>query len=217
MTREYVDEKVRYIINQVQEEQAWKGQSIYESVNINGRYYEFEGRSFFEERLKIQIPTSFVTMPLELVKLKYPSSDRPQIIETDTNGAIDISFSLIPNHIHDEQIPEVKDGMKRIFQKLNPSYLFFPEGIEMVAGKSIGFFEFKSPTLTEPLFNVMFFIEIDGNVIMGCFNCPYEEYLLWQPIVGQILQSVRVGKKAEEPPAQPACKDAVARARGAGR
>lgn len=196
MTREYMDEKIRYIINQEQEEQATlKKQNIHEGVTINDRKYEFIEKGFFEGSLTIQVPTSFVAMPAELIKLKYPSSDRPQIIETDTNGAIDLSFSLIPNKIDDDQIPEVKAGMKGIFQKLNPSFLFFEEGIEIVAGKNIGFFEFKSPTLTEPLFNIMFFVEMEGNVIMGCFNCPHEEYLLWQPIVRQMIHSVRIGKK----------------------
>jgi len=199
MTREYMDEQIRYIINQAEEE-APKDQNIYQGVIINDRPYEFQEKGFFDENLKIHIPTSFVDMPAELVKLKYPSSDRPQIILTDTNGASDISFSLIPNNIKDAQIVEVKAGMKAIFQKLNPSYLFFEEGIEEVDGKTIGFFEFKSPTLTEPLFNVMFFVEIDGDIIMGCFNCPYEEYLLWQPLVGQMLKSMQFGKKVEQDP-----------------
>lgn len=210
MTREYGDEQIRYIINQVEEEQAFKDQNIYEGVTVNDRQYEFKEVEFFEGSLRMHIPISFADMPDELVKLKYPSSDRPKIIRTDTNGAIDISFSLIPNNIDDARIPEVKAGMKAIFQKLNPSYLFFAEGIEIVDGKTIGFFlSLKPPTLTEPLFNVMFFMEHARNIIMGSFNCPYDEYLSWQLIVRQMLQSIRVGKKAEQSPEPPSEKPAI--------
>jgi len=203
MTHEYKDIEIRRVINQAEEEQAFKEQDIYAGVIINDREYEFNARCFFDESLKIHIPTTFIEMPMELIKLKYPSSDRPQIILTDTNGAIDISFSLLPSDIDDSQIAEVKTGMKTMFQKLNPAYLFFEEGIEMVDEKTIGFFEFKSPTLTEPLFNVMFYVEIERNIMMGCFNCPYDEHLVWQPLVRQMLQSIRIGKKVEQHQAKP--------------
>lgn len=199
---EYADEQIRRAINQAKEQEQIQNQNIYEGITINDRPYEFQAKEFFDESLSMYIPTNFVDMPDELVKLKYPSSDRPKVILTDPMGAIDITFTLLAKNIEDAQIPEVKAGMKRFFQKLNPSYLFFEEGVEIIDGKTIAFFEFKSPTLTEPLFNVMFFVEIGHNAIMGCFNCPYDEYLLWQPVVRQMIQSVRIDKKVEQSPTE---------------
>ena len=195
MTREYVDEKIRSIINQAEEQEQIDNQNIYENITINGRYYEFQEMDFFEGKLTIHLPTAFFDMPAEMAKLKYPSSDRPQIIKTEDTGSINMTFNLIPNNIGDDHIPEVKDGIKTILKKLNPSYLFYEEGIERIEGKPIGFFEFKSPTLDEPLFNLMFVVEIEHHVMMGTFNCPYQEYREWRQIARQMMNSVRVQVK----------------------
>lgn len=192
---EYMDEQIRRVVNQIEEQEELSSQNIYEGITINDKHYEFHEVGFFEDRLRLHIPTTFVDMPANLAAIKYPSSDRPQIIRTDDTGGVNITLNLIPNSIEDEQIPAVKEGMKAILMRLNPSYLFFEEGVEILEEKSVGFFEFKSPTLGEPLFNLMFFVEMDHNVILGVFNCIYSEYRAWQPIARQMMQSVRVCPK----------------------
>ncbi|GMA99905.1 hypothetical protein [Pelosinus sp. IPA-1] len=198
MPNEHMDEEIRYMINQVEEQEEWSSQNIYEGVTINDEHYEFHEVSFFEDKLTLHIPTSFVDMPAELAAMKYPSSDRPQIIQTDLTGSINITLNLIPNNIEDEHIPEVKEGIKSILQKLNPSYLFMEEGAETIEEKTIGFFEFKSPTLDDSLFNLMFFVEMNHNIVMIVFNCPYSEHMAWRLIARQIMQSVRFAPKTLE-------------------
>ncbi|VBB09028.1 Hypothetical protein LUCI_4314 [Lucifera butyrica] len=192
MAKEYTDEQIRRVINQVEEQQEINNQNIYEGVRINDQQYTFQDTAFFAERLTIPIPITFVDMPAELAKIKYPSGDRPQIIKTDETGSVNITLSLIPNQINDEHIPEVKDGIKTIFKRLNPAYLFLDEGVETIDGKPVGYFEFKSPALDRPLFNLMFVLEIEHNVMMGNFSCPYDDHAAWRPIARQIMNSVRV-------------------------
>lgn len=192
MSREYVDEQIRYVINQVEEDERFNSQNIYEGIIINENHYEFQEVTFFEDKLKLHIPTIFVDMPAQLVQFKYPSSDRPQIIKTDDTGSINITLNRIPNSISDEQLPEIKEEIKSILQRLNPSYLFYDEGVEIIEEKLVSFFEFKNPTLDGALFNLMFFIELEHDVIMGVFNCPFSQHRPWSPIARQIMQSVRV-------------------------
>jgi len=192
MAQEYVDEQIRYVINQVEEQERFNSQNIYEGITIDERTYAFHEVRFFEDKFKIHIPMDFVDMPVELAQIKYPSSDRPQIIKTDDTGSINITLNRIPNSISDEQIPEVKEGIKMILKRLNPSYLFYDEGVETIEEKLVGFFEFKSPTIEDALFNRMFFVEFEHDVIMGVFNCPFSQHMPWRPIAKQIMQSVRV-------------------------
>ncbi|MDF2858047.1 MAG: hypothetical protein K0Q87_3898 [Neobacillus sp.] len=192
MATEHFDEQIRYSINQAEEQEEWEKQNIYEGVTINEEYYEFQEASFFEDKLKLYIPVNFVDMPAEIAEMKYPSSNRPQIIKTDNTGSINITLKLISNTIEDEHIPQVKDGIKNILQRLNPSYLFMDEGVEKIEEKTVGFFEFKSPTLDGAVFNRMFFIELNHNVIMGVFNCGFSDHMAWKPIARQIMQSLRI-------------------------
>lgn len=193
MSHEHMDEQIRYIINQAEEQEQINSQNIYEGVTIDDKYYEFHEVGFFDDKMKLYIPTSFFDMPAELAAMKYPSSDRPQIIKTDDTGSINITLNLIPNNIEDEQIPVVKEGVKVFLSRTNPSYLFLEEGVKTIEEKTVSFFEFKSPTLDNPLFNLMFFVELEHNVIMGVFNCLYREHMAWRPIAQQIIESVRIG------------------------
>jgi hypothetical protein len=192
MASQHMDEEIRYMINQVEEQEELSSQNIYEGVTINDEHYEFHEVSFFEDKLTLHIPTTFVDMPAELAAIKYPSSDRPQIIETDQTGSINLTLNLIQNNIEDEHISEVKEEVKNILYRLNPAYLFLEEGVETIEEKTVGFFEFKSPTFDDPLFNLMFFVELNHNIVMGVFNCPYSDHMAWKPIARQIMQSVRV-------------------------
>ena len=189
---EYADERIRRVINQAEEQEQIDSQNIYEGITVMDKYYEFKERGLFDNTLKIQIPTNFIDMPDEIARVKYPSSDRPQIIKTDDTGSVNITTNLVPQNIEDQQIPEVKEGIKEILKRLNPSYLFLEEGVETIEEKTVGFFEFKSPTVDDPLFNVMFFIKLNHNVMIGIFNCPYSQHRAWRPIARQIMQSIRI-------------------------
>ena len=188
---EYADEQIRRVINQVEEQEQINNQNIYEGITVTDKYYKFQEMVFFDDTLKIQIPTNFIDMPDEVARLKYPFSARPQIIKTDDTGSLNIILNLVPKNIKDQEIPAVKEGIKELFKRLNPSYLFLEEGVETIEEKTVGFFEFKSPTFDDPLFNLMFFIELNHNVMMGVVNCPYSQHVAWRPIARQIMQSMR--------------------------
>jgi len=195
---EYADEQIRRVINQVEEQEQINNQNIYEGITVTDKYYKFQEMVFFDDTLKIQIPTNFIDMPDEVARLKYPFSARPQIIKTDDTGSLNIILNLVPKNIKDQEIPAVKEGIKELFKRLNPSYLFLEEGVETIEEKTVGFFEFKSPTFDDPLFNLMFFVELNHNVIMGVFNCPYSQHIAWRPIARQIMQSIRISPKTSE-------------------
>lgn len=195
MAGDYLDEKIRNTINQMEEQKKFNTQSIYEGITIQDRYYEFQEMSFFKESVHLYLPTAFFDMPEELAKIKYLSSERPKIIKTEDTGSVNITLNLIPNNVCDDQILQVKNGLKTILKRLNPSYLFLEEGVEIIQEKSVGFFEFKSQALDTAVFNLMFFAAIERDVLMGTFNCSYEDYREWRPIAHQIMHSLRVVPK----------------------
>jgi hypothetical protein len=192
MAPEYMDEKIRKIINQAEEHEKIHSQNIYEGITVNGLSYEFQQMAFFEGCVNVQIPTAFADMQPAMARLKYPSGERPSVIKTNDTGEIAITLNVVSHGVNDENIPMVKDGMKLILKRLNPSYLFLEEGVEAVAGKTLAFFEFKSPALDQPLYNLMFFLELDRRVLLGNVSCPYQDFIPWRPIARQIMQSVRI-------------------------
>jgi len=191
---EHIDEKILDFINKAEKEIEVK--SICDGpVKIGDKYYEFEEREFFDGNLKVHIPNTFEEMAQNLKELKYPSSQRPQIIKTDETGSININFTPIDSELDEESVEELKDGMKAIIKKLNPSNVFYTDGVEEVDGKNIGYFEFKSSAIDDFIYNIMFFFEFKGETMMGAFSCLYSDYKDWRDIAFQIIRTVTVVKE----------------------
>lgn len=191
-----VDEKILDFIAEA-EKKAAKSDICNGPVKIGDRYYEFEEREFFDGKIKIYIPKDFEDMPLEARKFKYPSESRPEIIKSNEEGSIAITLNIIESPLYEEDVCELKDGMKVIIRKTNPANVFYEDGVEEVNSKNIGYFEFKSSAIDDFLYNLMFFFELEEKTVMGTFSCLYKEYKEWRDIAFQVLKTIRVITKEE--------------------
>ena len=192
-----VDEKILDFINEAEKREA-KKDICSGPVKIGERYYEFEEKEFFEEKLKIYIPKDFEDMPLEARKFKYPSESRPEIIKSNENGSIAITLNIIDSPLDEERVEELKDGMKMIIRKTNPANVFYDDGIVEVNSKNVGYFEFKSSAIDDFLYNLVFLLEFKEKTLMGTFSCVYKNYEDWRDVAFQIINTVRVVKEEQE-------------------
>lgn len=188
---EFTDEK---IIEMIKTEKKLKEKKSIEDkkVRIGDKLYEFEEKSFYEERLYMTIPKDFEEMTEEIKAIKYPYIQRPEIIKTNTEGSIDITFNRIDQDIAEDQVEELTMGMRDMTKRINPSHLMFSQGMKKVNDKNIGYFDFKSTAIDEPIYNLMFFLEFEEQVLMGKFACLYKEYKAWRDVAFQMLESIRV-------------------------
>ena len=190
------DEKILDFLNEVEKREA-KKDICSGSVKIGNRYYEFEEKEFFDEKLNIYIPKDFEDMPQDARKLKYPSESRPEIIKSNEDGSIAITLNIIDSPLDEERVEELKDGMKMIIKKTNPANVFYEDGIVEVDSKNIGYFEFKSSAIDDFLYNIMFFLEFQEKTLMGTFSCLYKDYKDWRDVAFQVVNTVRVVKEDE--------------------
>jgi predicted RND superfamily exporter protein len=131
-----MDEKILEFINE--REDAEEPRNICEEpVKVGNRYYEFEETEFFHGKLKLYIPKDFEDMSQNLREIKYPSSQRPQIIKTDETGSVNITLNPIDNDLEEQWVKELTDGMKMIIKKTNPANVFFTDGIEANSLRSL--------------------------------------------------------------------------------
>lgn len=194
---ERVDEKILDFINATEEKEARKD-ICNGPIKIGKRYYEFEEKVFFNEKLKIYIPKDFEDMSIEARKIKYPSESRPEIIKCNEDGSTAITLNIIDSPLDEERVEELKDGMRNMIKKTNPANVFYEDGILEINSKKVGFFEFKGYGLDDSLYNLMFFLEFEGKTLMGTFSCIYGEYEEWRDIAFQILRNIKVIKQDQE-------------------
>lgn len=193
----FADEEIARILNEA--EQSMVPRSIIDGpVKIGKRYYEFKQQSFYEDKVSVYLPEDFEDMPQSARSIKYPYEQRPEIIKSDELGSINFTFKRIDHELEDELVEELTIGMKSMIQRANPSHVFYESGVVDASGKPIGFFEFKNIVIDGSLFTIMYFLEFEGQILMGTFCCRYEEYPEWREIAYQAIRTITVVKEEEE-------------------
>lgn len=186
----YVDETVLKIKNQVKQ---LKQKNIKEEVHIQGEELEFEETIIIEGELSMVLPTDFIDLPKEVIKAKYPSRYRPQIIKTDQKGNVNIGYSCFKP----EPTLDLKEIQKRL-QKMQPGYTFY--GLDTLQGVNtkVEYFDFKGYALECGIYCVQFMCQLTSHTILGSFNCDFNEIEEWKPIVLQMMGTIKDLKKYEE-------------------
>jgi hypothetical protein len=188
---ERVDEKILDFINEVEKAEARRDIKN-GPIKIVDRYYEFEEKDFFDEKLKMFIPKDFEEMSEAARKLKYPSENRPDIIKCNEKGNTCITLKIINSPLDEEKVAKLKDNMKVVIKRTNPANVFYEDGVLEVDSKNIGFFEFKGFAIDDSLYNLMFFLEFEKKTLMGTFSCLHSESKEWREIAFQIIKTIRI-------------------------
>ncbi|MCT4583552.1 MAG: hypothetical protein N4A54_01395 [Peptostreptococcaceae bacterium] len=161
-------------------------------IIIDGFLYEFEEKYFFDKKISMKIPKDFDEMQNSMKRLKYPSDLRPDIIQTDKNSEIDISFKMMNEDVRENEIYDLTTASKDMLKNLNPGNIFLSEGVKNINSKNIGFLEFKSTAMDGFLYNIMFFSSLERKILMGKICCPYEKLGTWKYLGFEMMESFKI-------------------------
>ncbi|MEJ9214972.1 hypothetical protein P4S83_10790 [Aneurinibacillus thermoaerophilus] len=200
---EYMDEKIIEMMNNMQEEQNQNArksrvnkiaqQDMQKTlIKIKGEIIPFEEKNLLENKVKIPLPKTFTIMSPEMASLKYPSERRPELIYTNETASINMAFSHTQNPLNDTDMGAFKNSMVQILRQTQPLARWFEEGIRNVNGKNIGFCEFLAPSFDANIYNLLFFVELEGRALLCIFNCVEEEMKSWKPIARGIMDSLKI-------------------------
>ena len=179
-------------INESQIEQDAEMNTIYTGLKINGEWFDFEERIFVDNRLAMMIPKAFVPMDIESAKIKYPHEQRPETILTDETDSINIVLSYETDPVQNEEVETVRDTMMGALRRVNPGVKPRENGVEVISGKNIAYVEYSHPVLDGKLYNLMYFMELHGNLLIGNFNCSTKDAKYWKSIALEMMRSIRI-------------------------
>lgn len=183
----YVDEKIVELRNRFLASQF---QDIHGDVYVHGQLIQFIPVVLFEEKMSILLPTDFQDMEDQVIRLKYPTLDRPQIIKTNPENNSDMTFTLIPEEVADEDILANKEAMKNAIKQVHPATVFYEDGLEDLNQTQVGYFTFTSYALGGKLYNLMLVTKVAKQLLVGIFNCANEEKEYWKSFAYQMMMSI---------------------------
>lgn len=149
-------------------------------------------KSLLNNKIEIKIPKNFNVMSEELMKIKYPSERRPTIVYSNESGGINVGLNLTQNQANQELISPYKDNLVQSLKKAYPTAVWNDSGVKEINGKQVGYLELITPALDTEIYNLMFFTDLDGKLLMCTFNCTKETMQDWVQTAKEIMNSLKI-------------------------
>jgi len=153
---------------------------------------ELEKRNILNDKVEILLPKDFEIMSEEMMKTKYPSERRPTLVYTNTTGGINVAFNHTTNKVSQTQIDAYKENFVSMFKNLYPSAEWKETGVKEINGRKVGYMELVTPAIDTKIYNLMFFTDLDGRLLLCTFNCVDKEQKNWTEAAKQIMNSLTI-------------------------
>lgn len=156
---------------------------------VDGEIIQFDTISILSDKISLLIPTTFSIMSEDMAKIKYPNERRPSIIYTNDSASVNIAFNYTQNQASNENLQAIMDSLKESFDNLYPSAQWYTSEVKTINDKDIGVLELITPAIDTEIYNLMWFTDIDGKLLIATFNCTKEQMDEWKPVGETILSS----------------------------
>jgi len=152
---------------------------------------DLEKKSLLNDKVELKIPSAFQVMSDEILKIKYPSENRPELVYTNESGGINVALSLTANSASQESLSEVVDQFTTVFKSAS-AIDWKGEGVNTINDRKVGYIEFVSPAMDTEIYNLLFFTDLDGKLLICTFNCVKKNMKEWKTTAKEIMNSLRI-------------------------
>lgn len=139
------------------------------SLYINGTNFKFVKKIFLDGKLEIPMPLSYFN---ERVNTKNNTT------LVNDNG-VSFNLSYVEKGAQKQSFAKFKKGMEKNLKDMN-FYLEWIEEGELGENSSRVFYGiYKTPTSRGDIYNLIFYREHKGTLIIGNYNCFYRDIKTW--------------------------------------
>ena len=153
---------------------------------------ELELKSLLSDKVELKIPKKFNIMPEELMKLKYPSERRPTLVYSNESGGINVALNLTQSKASQDLIEPYVENFVNTFKKMYPSAEWKGSGVKEINGQKVGYLKLITPAIDTKIYNVMFFTDMEGKLLLSTFNCTENSITEWEQTADEIMNSLKI-------------------------
>jgi hypothetical protein len=153
---------------------------------------ELETKTLLNGKINLKIPKNFDIMSEEMLKLKYPSERRPTLVYTNESGEINVALNLTQNKANQNIIAAYKDNFVQSFKNSYPTATWKDKNIKEINGRKVGYLELITPAIDTEIYNLMFFTDLDGKLLLCSFNCTKKNIAEWSVVAKEIMNSLKL-------------------------
>ncbi len=197
---EQAEKKIEANKNQEAEAQ----ESIYdEKVHIIGVETHFERRQIPELKVSIYMPENFFQLADDIKKLIYPAGNAPSHVFAGEDINFQMALSQTVHKVPDSGMKEFVDTSAQILQAIGPKVTIVEKIVEEKVDDNgdsfhIGMLAFVSKAVDMMVYNIQYFVSIDGQLLLGTINFPSKFKKRMIPMAKEIIRSIEIIKTEEE-------------------
>ena len=98
----------------------------------------------------------------------------------------------MPNNASQDLIEPYIEYMVNTFKNIYPSAKWKDSGVKEINGRKVGYLKFITPAIDTKIYNVMFFTDFDGKLLLSTFNCIEKSISEWEQTADEIMNSLRI-------------------------
>lgn len=194
---EYLDSVILALRAKCVEKQT-ECQQIGDNIQIGINKILLYREVLFEGKCSIMLPEILSDMDDRDKSIKYRNQNRPQVIKTDINGDITITFSLLPrSDVEEANTPSISAQMEKLYNDMKKVWkqnVFYNMGQVMAEDISVAWMDFRSFCMDGSIYNLLFMFQVEEQIVLGNFQCSFPQYDIWKPTVLKLLTTIQVNK-----------------------
>ena len=153
---------------------------------------EFEKKSLLGNRIELKIPKGFVIMSDDMAKLKYPPGRRPTLVYSNEAGTISVALNLTSDRATQAQLPTIEENLLYTYRHQYTGAREKWNTIKDVNGRKVGFIEFSTPGAETSVYNLIFFTDVQGQLLLCTVNCTDKNIEQWKLAAREMMASLKV-------------------------
>ena len=171
-------------------------ESIYdEVVHIIGKEVKFERREIPELKVSIYMPETFFQLADDIKKLIYPGASAPSHVFAGEDINFQMSLSQTAHAVPDQGMKEFVKISAQLLEAIGPKVTIVEKRVEEKEDYHIGVLDFVSKAVDMPVYNMQFYISMNGKLLMGNINFPSKYKKRMIPLAKEIITSVEMIKE----------------------
>lgn len=153
-------------------------------VTIADKLFKFEIRSFFNNKLRIPIVKYFFEEKI---------NDENTVSLVNSIQGITFNASYIGKGAFDKSFEEFKKGMIYGFKQMKFKIEWLEEGTININSQKVYYGTYKTYTGAGEMYNMVFYKNYKGTLLMGTFNCFYKDIEQWKLIIKASTMLISLG------------------------
>ena len=187
---EYGDRMILALRAKYEEDQAGD-QPVKAEIGVGARKLPLHRETLFEGKCSILLPETMKDMgDLERTAI-YRNLKRPQIIKTDREAGVSMTFSLLPGADTSESISVQMDRVRSDMKKMWKQNVFYDKGEIQAEGLPVAWMDYRAFCLDGSLYCLLFLFRTEKQMVLGNFHCNFPQYDIWKPAVLKLLATVQ--------------------------